>query len=201
MSEAVFAPETEPILKHADDCRRVRDLARRHGFTLSVRDAGHIWSLRSQQAAEGWTELPGNDRKLFEELLPFLHEWLAENGDLMPPRQEPLPRAPIVDEAADGPCEVCAGWAAQKYAQDSEGKLLGYRCDECGEIIPDLGVMRGRGFAGVVPHHYHLSGIGPSGVPGKRVILQELCPDCYRRHRQLVYPNESPKELERHLRA
>ena len=182
-------------MSNTDDIRRVRDVARRHGFQLSIRDAEHVWRV-----GDDWPPLPASDGDLFGAMLERLHEWLAENGDPTPPRQEPLPRAPIIDPN-DGPCEICAQWAAAKYVQDETGKTVGFRCDECGEVIPDMGLMRGRGFNGVAPHHFHLRPIKGTSIPGREVILQELCPACYRRHRQAVYPNESPKELERHMRV
>lgn len=188
-------------LEHRDDCLRLRAVAKKFGFGISVRDAQAIWAAYSAAAGEAWLPLCPADGDLFLALREPLQAWLVENGE-PPPPPAPAPRAPIMDIAADGPCEVCAAWAAAKYVHDPEtGKTTGYRCDECGEVIEHMGVMRGRGFDGIRPHHYHLEKISGTSIPGRTVILQELCKACYRKHRTDVYPGESPAELERHLRV
>ena len=110
-----------------------------------------------------------------------------------------LPRAPIVD-IAEGPCDICAAWEANKYHKDPEDeRRVSYACDECGQIIPDIGLMRGRGFNSLSPHHYHLRPIKDVGVPAKAAVNSELCPDCYRKHRAKVYPFESAERRELYL--
>ncbi len=129
-----------------------------------------------------------------------------------PPEPEPAPSAPpvvqpsrplLIDEGQDGPCELCAKWAAAKYVQDADPETgrprTRYRCDECGAIIPVMGLMWGRGFKSCAPHHWHLRPVGPGGAPGRQGVDQELCLECYRANRRAVYPEETPEKLERML--
>ncbi len=198
MSDATFL---SPLTEHADDLRRLREVTKRHGFNLSMRDACHLWEQVS--APEGWKLLPGTDSELFLVLLEPLHQWLAENGEpLPPPRAEPEGRPLLIDTDQDGPCEICAGWNAVKYINDpTSGTLLAYRCDECGAAIEQFNPMlRMRGCDGVRPHHYHLQGIGPSGIRGRSGVVQELCLECYVVHRQKIYPHESAELIRQKCR-
>jgi hypothetical protein len=104
----------------------------------------------------------------------------------------PSPRPVLIDQA-DGPCEICAEWAKRKYVQvAANGKIrYDYRCDGCDGIIPNVGPpANGRGIQACVPHHFHLRGVGPSGVPGREGVFQELCLDCAIKMRLKVYPPE-----------
>lgn len=112
-----------------------------------------------------------------------------------------LPRAPTIDEFdGHGPCEICAGWRANKYHKDPDDeRRVRYACDECGGIIPYVAIKGGRGSDTITPHHYHLRPIKDVGVPAKVSIQAELCDDCLREHRAKVYPHESPETRELYL--
>lgn len=108
---------------------------------------------------------------------------------------------PILIDEADGPCEICAEWAAGKHVLDENGKFLGYRCDECKQLIkPFNPVVDPRGSHSVNHHHFHVVGVGTAGSPGRRGIVQELCLPCYVKHRQKIYPFETAEEIERKAR-
>lgn len=89
---------------------------------------------------------------------------------------------PVLVDEADGPCEICADWAARKRTE------AGRHCDACGVAIPVLLNMFGNGYDSVRPHHFHLRGIGPSGTPGRAAVHRELCTDCYRLDFAAAYP-------------
>jgi hypothetical protein len=99
---------------------------------------------------------------------------------------------PVLIDEQDGPCEICREWASHKTTLGKDGKAI-YHCDSCGEPIPVLGLMGGRGFDSVRPHHLHLRGIGPSGIPGRAGVHRELCPRCYREDRAEAYPGLDPE--------
>jgi hypothetical protein len=176
-------------------------VARRHGFSITMRDGLAMWAKHSAECGALWLVLPDDEASLIGEIVEPLHKWLAENDETPPAKPLAPTRIPLIDEN-DGPCEICAAWAKAKYIQDENGRTIGYTCDECGNMIPNIGLMRGRGFSGNRPHHFHLAYVGANaggGAIGRHVILQELCPSCYRKHRQEVYPTETAAELERHM--
>jgi hypothetical protein len=94
---------------------------------------------------------------------------------------------PILIDPADGACEICLDWMQKKTSIGPDGKLQ-YHCDCCGGVIAYEAIMGGRGIDSVVPHHYHLRGIGPGSYPGREGIHQELCKDCAIALRLKVYP-------------
>lgn len=193
--QAVADPSPERVWSLADDCARLRDLARHHGFAIRSRDAKEIWEGYSRARRSAWLPLPAGDAELFEAFLKPLHDWMAEDVEVaLSPEPEPVAaRAPLIDES-DGRCEICAGWAARKGVRDGRGQVI-VPCDQCGKNLLDDELSQGRGIQGCVPHHYHLRGIGPSSMPGKVGVFQELCKDCAIALRLKVYP---PDEKDKH---
>lgn len=182
----------------ADDCARVRDLARQHGFAIRSRDAREIWERHSRQARSPWLPLPEGDAALFAALVEPLHEWLAEDTEPAPVvregdgEQPALGRPALIDEQADGPCEICAAWSARRGQRDAAGAVI-VPCEECGCRIPEIPGIGGIGIQGTVPHHYHLSLINGS-APGRKGVFQTLCKECAIALRLKVYP---PDEKDR----
>jgi hypothetical protein len=171
-------------IEHLEDCKRIKELATRHGFKISIRDAESIWLERNKvfgvtisSATDGWLPLPPNETDLFNEILKPLHEWLVENGEDAPtPPPQPLPVAFITDPN-DGPCSICAEWNKFAYAEDNRTPL----CNECRKPI------EGGSISSVIPHHYHLRPIH-NGPIGKDGIHQTLCKECAIQLRLKVYP-------------
>jgi hypothetical protein len=180
--------QDQQIEQERRDHLRIRDTARRHGFAISVGDARMVWERVSlKRGGTPWMPLPEVESELFTTMLEALHEWLIENDETAPTALAPVGARPIlVDEAQDGPCEICARWASRKTTPREGGGNI-FHCDECGEAIPNMQDMSGRGIQGIVPHHFHLRLINAT-VPGRQGIHQELCPDCFMRHRAEVYP-------------
>jgi hypothetical protein len=102
---------------------------------------------------------------------------------------------PLLIDEQDGPCDLCASWAANKMGVDPDTGATYRRCDGCGGRIPVLPQMQGLGYASVTPHHYHLRGLGPSRIPGRAGVFTELCPTCYAAHRHQVYPDEPVRDF------
>lgn len=94
----------------------------------------------------------------------------------------------------DGVCEFCAAWAAKKEIRDSiTNRLLGRRCDDCGERIERRLGMDGAGFQSHTMHHYH-----PGELEGKKIdepIMRELCGKCYLIDHAKAYPASAPPVL------
>lgn len=195
---ATAAAATEAVWSLTDDCARLRDLARRHNFMIRSADARTIWERRSKAARSTWLPLPESDAELFEQFVRGLHEWLAEDAAVEPVREElvspaGLGRPALIDENADGPCEICAKWAARRGQRDDKNQVIVW-CEGCGDRITGMDHNGGRGVMGTVPHHYHLTMVNGS-VPGRKGIHQELCLECAITLRLKVYP---PDERDKH---
>jgi len=89
----------------------------------------------------------------------------------------PIERPTLIDEQ-DGVCEICA--------KHKDGL-----CDRCHKKIPVYENMGGRGYQSVVPSHFHLRAV--EGNNGRAALWEELCAECYQKHRKQVYPNEQSK--------
>lgn len=93
-----------------------------------------------------------------------------------------MPR-PVLIDPADGPCEICAAWAARPKGT----------CTTCGAAILPFQNMGGNGFQSVFPDHYHLEQVGD--VAGRRGKYAELCHECYRKNYAETYPDSPPPQL------
>lgn len=107
-----------------------------------------------------------------------------EQPTIQPRLNGALPRPVLIDEA-DGPCPFCEEWANEKFAV-GDGKQR--CCDQCRQPIPNYPGCNGAGVIAVLPHHFHLRGIGPASLPGRVAIFQELCKECAIAMRIKIYP-------------
>jgi hypothetical protein len=84
-----------------------------------------------------------------------------------------VPRPTLIDEGADGPCEICASWRALNQFRPA-GKRL---CEQCMGPLPVLPELEGHGYRSAAPHHFHIRPVG--GVTGRECVWQELCFACF----------------------
>lgn len=189
MTDAAPTP-TVSAWSLTDDCNRLRDLFRRHGFMVRAKDARVVWERKSKLARSSWLPLPETDAELLDQSLKFLHDWMAEEDDTPAEPAELVPhpglgRPTLVDES-DGPCEICAKWGEDAPKRDETG-LLVVKCHGCGERITGMDHNSGRGVASCVPHHYHVTMVN-GGAPGRKGVHSELCLECAIALRLKVYP-------------
>ncbi|MBX9623791.1 MAG: hypothetical protein K2X82_08245 [Gemmataceae bacterium] len=101
----------------------------------------------------------------------------------------PAPKArPVKIDPADGPCEICQGWADNKTVVDGDRKARA--CDLCGVPIPVHPALGGGGTQAQVANHFHLASIEGQAV--WMGVYPELCPACATADYETAFPGMDP---------